>query len=67
MKYPRLGFTWAATQIREEFSDDTWKAFWLTAVEEIEVDAAALALGHTRGSVYALRSRVMKRLKQKVE
>ena len=67
MEYRRQVFTWAAKHIREEFSDDTWKAFWLTAVEDIEVDAAALALGRTRGSVYASRSRVMKRLKQKVE
>ncbi len=67
MEYRREVFTWAATQIREEFSQGTWKSFWLTAVEGIEVETAALKLGRTRGSVYASRSRVMKRLKQKVE
>ena len=67
MEYRREVFTRAATQIREEFSRDTWNSFWLTAVEGMEVEAAAGQLGRTRGSVYASRSRVMKRLKQKVE
>ena len=66
-EYRREIFSLAAQQIRHEFSGDTWNSFWLTAVEDVDVDVAARQLGRTRGSVYASRSRVMKRLKQKVE
>lgn len=55
-------FQWAARQVREEFSDATWRSFWLTAVESQSIDEAASLLQRSRGSVYAARSRVMKRL-----
>ena len=66
-EFRRETFLRAARQIRDEFTDETWNSFWLTAVQGMEVDAVAKELGRTRGSVYASRSRVMKRLKQKVE
>ncbi|MEZ6125681.1 MAG: sigma-70 family RNA polymerase sigma factor [Planctomycetaceae bacterium] len=66
-EYRRELFSRAAQQIRHEFSDDTWNAFWLTAVEGTDVDTAAQQLQRSRGSIYASRSRVMKRLKQKIE
>jgi RNA polymerase sigma-70 factor (ECF subfamily) len=58
---------WAATQIRDEFQPTTWNAFWMTAVEGLAVDEAARKLNRTPGSVYAARSRVMRRLKEKTE
>jgi RNA polymerase sigma-70 factor (ECF subfamily) len=67
IEYRREVFNWAAQQIRDEFSHDTWQSFWLTTVEDTNIDLAARQLNKTRGSVYASRSRVMKRLKQKVE
>lgn len=67
IEYRREVFIRAAQQIRIEFSDETWAAFWKTTVDEIDIDDVAKHLGRTRGSVYASRSRVMKRLKQKVE
>ena len=66
-EYRREIFSRAAQQIRTEFTDETWNSFWLTAVDGVDVDVAAVQLGRTRGSVYASRSRVMKRMKQKVE
>lgn len=66
-EYRREVFLLASRQIRREFSDETWMSFWLTAVEGLDVDAAARELGRTRGSVYTSRCRVMKRLRQKVE
>ena len=66
-EYRREVFVWAARQIRDEFTEDTWNSFWLTAVAGQEVDDVATQLGRSRGSVYASRSRVMKRLKQMVE
>ncbi len=58
---------WAAKQIRDEFQAATWNAFWLTTAEGMPVDEAARKLNKTLGSVYAARSRVMRRLKEKVE
>lgn len=66
-EYRREIFSRAAQQIRQEFLDDTWNAFWLTAVDGLDIEAAAKQLNCNRGSIYASRSRVMKRLKQKVE
>lgn len=57
----------AAKQIRQEFQAATWNAFWLTAVEGVTVEESARRLGKTVGSVYAARSRVMRRLREKVD
>lgn len=67
IEYRREVFAWAAKQIRNEFTDETWMSFWLTSVDGVDVQSAGKQLGRSRGSVYASRSRVMKRLKQKVE
>lgn len=60
-------FRWAARRIRGEFRDGTWDAFWLTAVEGRAIEEAAAALGKSIGSIYAARSRVMRRLKGEIE
>lgn len=59
-------FQWAARRVRDEFEPRTWDAFWLTAIEGIEVSEASAATGKSPGAIYAARSRVMKRLKQVV-
>jgi RNA polymerase sigma factor (sigma-70 family) len=59
-------FRCAARQVRFEFQSATWDAFWLTAVEGRGADDVACELKIARGSVYAARSRVMRRLKEKV-
>jgi RNA polymerase sigma-70 factor (ECF subfamily) len=60
-------FRWAAREIRPEFQSATWDAFWKTAVEGEDVDVVCRELGRSRGSIYAARSRVMRRLKEKVQ
>ncbi len=65
-EYQREIFNWAARQIRNEFTETTWRAFWLTAVEACPAEEVGGLLGRSRGSVYAARSRVMQRLIQKV-
>lgn len=65
-EYRREVFQWAAREIEGEFQADTWQAFWLTAVQGATIEAAAAQLGKGVGSVYAARSRVMKRLREKV-
>ncbi len=66
IEFRREVFRWAAQRIRDEFHANTWDAFWLTAVDDESVDAAAKRLGISCGSVYAARSRIMRRLKEKV-
>ena len=59
-------FQWAARQVRDEFQADTWEAFWHTAVEGRDPAEVARLIGKTPGAVYTARSRVMRRLKQKI-
>ena len=60
-------FRWAADQVRPEFRDTTWSAFWQTAVEGRDAAAVAMDLGVSVGVVYVSRSRVMKRLREQVQ
>lgn len=66
LEYRREVFRWAARQVRQEFQQATWDAFWLTAVEGQLVEAVAHELGKNPGAIYAARSRVMQRIQQKV-
>jgi len=67
LEYRRSLFVWAADQVRGEFRQSTWQAFWLTAVEGQAASAAAVASGISVGAVYIARSRVMARLKTIIE
>ncbi len=58
---------WAADQIRREFKDATWDAFWRTAVLGEDADAVASELGVSINALYIARSRVTGRLKQKID
>jgi RNA polymerase sigma-70 factor (ECF subfamily) len=66
-EYKRELFRWAAEQIRGEFSEPTWRAFWLTGVEGRGAKEAAETLGMTAGAVYRCKSRVMARLREAVQ
>lgn len=66
-EYRRELFLQAAQQICEEFASETWDSFWQTAVVGIDIDVLASQTGRTRGSIYASRSRVMKRLREAIE
>ena len=66
LEYRRESFRVAARQIKSEFEPETWQSFWLTAVEGISAQSAADQLGKKLGSIYTARSRVMKRLQERV-
>src|SRR5262245_45259633 len=66
LEYRREVFRWATRQVRKEFHQTTWDAFWLTAVEGRPVEAVAEALAKNPGSIYASRSRVLRRIQDKV-
>jgi RNA polymerase sigma-70 factor (ECF subfamily) len=66
LEYRREVFRWAVRRVRKEFHQATWDAFWLTAVEGRTVEVVAEELGKNRGAIYAARSRVMRRIQEKV-
>jgi len=57
----------AAEQIRSEFHEATWQVFWRTAVEGEAIAGVAGDLRLTIGAAYAARSRVLARLRQRVQ
>ncbi len=66
LEYRREVFRWAARQVRKEFHQTTWDAFWLTAVEGHTVETVAQQLAKNQGAIYAARSRVTRRIQEKV-
>ena len=57
---------WATEQIRSEFSEATWNAFWRTAIEGVPIAEVTKSTGRSAGAVYVARYRVIARLKEKV-
>ncbi|MBP89959.1 MAG: RNA polymerase subunit sigma-70 [Planctomycetaceae bacterium] len=66
-EYRRQTFRWAAEQIREGFQKNTWQAFWLTCVDGKAIKDVADELKMSAGAIYVARSRVMAKLRTKVE
>ena len=67
LEYRREVFRWAARQVREEFQETTWNAFWRTAVEGRSVEVVAEELAKNQGAIYAARSRIMRRIQERVQ
>jgi RNA polymerase sigma-70 factor (ECF subfamily) len=57
---------WAAEQIRPEFSAETWKVFWQTAIEGVPIADVAKSSGRSPGAIYVARFRVIARLKETI-
>lgn len=66
-EYRNEVFRWAAEQVRGEFRETTWQAFWRTCVLNESIPEAANRLGMTVGNVYVARSRIIARLRAVVE
>jgi RNA polymerase sigma-70 factor (ECF subfamily) len=66
-EYQKRLFDWAAEQVRREFQDTTWQAFWRTAVDGEGAKQVAEALGLSVGAVYIAKSRVLARLRERIE
>ncbi|TWT96323.1 RNA polymerase sigma factor [Neorhodopirellula pilleata] len=54
----------AAELIRDDFEEHTWRAFWMTAVEDRKACDIAAELGMTEGAVRQAKFRVLARLKE---
>lgn len=64
--YQRQLFQYAASIVKPDFSEATWQAFWMTAVEGQSGKEVAESLGLTAAAVYLAKGRVMARLKEQV-
>jgi RNA polymerase sigma-70 factor (ECF subfamily) len=67
LEFKRRAFRWAAQRVRNEFTESTWQAFWQTGVQNRPVEEVAGELGMSAGAVYVARSRVLARLRDRVE
>jgi RNA polymerase sigma factor (sigma-70 family) len=67
MEYQRRLASQAMERVKGEFQENTWRAFWLTAVDGIAAAEAAKQVGISPGAIYVAKSRVLARLKEEVE
>jgi RNA polymerase sigma-70 factor (ECF subfamily) len=58
---------WAADQIRPEFKEATWNAFWRTAILGQAAEQVAIEVGLSVNALYIARSRVTTRLRQVIQ
>jgi RNA polymerase sigma factor (sigma-70 family) len=65
--YEQRLLDWAMEQVRGEFRESTWQAFWRTAVERASPKNVASDLGLSVGAVYMARARVLARLREQVD
>ena len=65
--FERRLFALAAEQVRRDFQESTWQAFWLTAIQGKNGKDVAGILGITTAAVYLAKRRVMTRLKEQIE
>jgi RNA polymerase sigma-70 factor (ECF subfamily) len=66
-EYERQLLNRAIEQVRGDFHDSTWQAFWRTAIQGTKAKEAAEALGMTTAAVYVAKSRVLAQLKKQME
>lgn len=67
MEYQRRIASIAMDRVKNEFQENTWRAFWLTAVEGIAAADVSRQVGLSPGAIYVAKSRVLARLKEEVE
>jgi RNA polymerase sigma factor (sigma-70 family) len=66
-EYRRELFQLAARSVEPQFSRSTWQAFWSTAIKAQTVEEVAEQLGMSTGAVYIAKSRVLARLRERVQ
>jgi len=67
LEYQRRLASLAMDRVKGEFQENTWRAFWLTAVESVPAPDVAKQLRMSPGAIYVAKSRVLARLKDEVE
>lgn len=66
LEYRRELYLRGARAVRGDVEPDTWRAFEMTVIENRSIDEAAVELDKPVGTIYAARSRIMRRLRQAV-
>lgn len=66
LEYRRELYLRAAKIVRGDIDPETWQAFEMTVIEQRTIDAAAGLLDKPIGTIYAARSRIMRRLRETV-
>ncbi len=66
-QYEHELIVWAAEQVRNEFRDTSWKAFAATIIDGRPVADVAEELNVTAGSIYMSRSRILARIRTKIQ
>lgn len=64
IEYRREVYRWAAEQVQNSVSPNTWNAFQLTHIEGLSIADAAEQLDMSVGNIYIARSRVISRLRE---
>lgn len=67
VEYRRAVFHRAAEIVQERIGETTWRAFELTAIQNVPAAAVSQQLGISTGNVYVARSRTMQQLKREIE
>jgi RNA polymerase sigma factor (sigma-70 family) len=65
--YERQLFALACDQVRRDFQETTWQAFWLTAIQGKSGKEVAGVLGLSTAAVYLARRRVTGRLREQID
>lgn len=66
LEYRREIYLRAARTVRGDIAPETWRAFEVTVIENRSIDEAAVELNKPIGTIYAARSRIMRRLREAV-
>ena len=67
LEYRRELYLRAAQIVSRDVEPETWRAFELTVIGNASIESAAHTLNKSVGTVYAARSRVMRRLREAVQ
>ena len=57
----------ATTQVKRDFQQSTWQAFWRTTVDHQPAQAVAEEIGISVPAVYMAKRRVLQRIQQQIE
>ena len=66
-EYQRRLASMAMERVKGEFQENTWRAFWLAAVEGLPAAEVAKRVGLSPGAIYVAKSRVLARIREEVE
>ena len=67
VEYMREQYLRASMSVQSDVNAETWRAFELTVIDGESCEAAAKIIGKSVGTVYAARSRVMRRLRDHIQ